>query len=607
MPPKKNRYALLSDRLPRAVEVITEELDRVMQVVSDTADINVNLTKECILVHDANLNLERTMNGLQQLDVLIQDDDNLKDFYSDIITAQKNYSELKLTLSAIDELRAINNEVLVLGDDLAAHKNSLQQRCMQIVKVIKGDYIPLPTKIISDMTKLMETLAKAKQEPVTPVSGASVDPMLPSFGAQSFAASPMFSSHGYMPRLDEKLLPSFDGQESSYAQFKENFQKLTTGYEPSYLQMVLSCERVMKDKPLRLQLQQIATHAAQWTYLDQLFKSRTRQMLCIFNSWDKKGKLSESGQIVSALAEFSGAINQLEQMTKADGKDAVSTSQWLTVLLLEMLSKKLPKEFQDKLDLALGSMDVPDVPKLLDILEQQRGALLMRSSHGLDTPSKKKGNPAAAAAAVGKPGTPSKFKKKQSCPSDGCSGDHFLFKCSKFTTMSVPERKDFVMKIGVCLLCLNKGHRASECPRAEKLGGCRINNCGQKHNSLLHESVAQVSAVYEAPFLGENNYMLMLQKLDALDVYKRKVPVSGMWDTGANLTMVTQSIAKKLQLPSTGRVATISMADGKVQSCPTVKLCLVDSNKNKQLLFTQLDTQTGCAAWTQSPQLLCLI
>ena len=129
-------------------------------------------------------------------------------------------------------------------------------------------------------------------------------------------------------------------------------------------------------------------------------------------------------------------------------------------------------------------MDVPDVPKLLDILEQQRGALLMRSSHGLDTPSKKKGNPAAAAAAVGKPGTPSKFKKKQSCPSDGCNGEHFLFKCSK----------------------------------------------------------------------------------------------------SANLTMVTQSIAKKLQLPSTGRVATISMADGKVQSCPTVKLCLVDRNKNKHVM-----------------------
>ena len=249
-----------------------------------------------------------------------------------------------------------------------------------------------------------------------------------------------------------------------------------------------------------------------------------------------------------------------------------------------MLSKKLPKEFQDKLDLAMGCMDTPDVPKLLEILEQQRNVLLMRSSHGLDMPSKKKGNPASAAMVVGKPGTPGKSKKKQPCPSEGCSGKHFLYKCSKFTGMSVPDRKDFVKKIGGCNLCLNKGHKAADCPRAERLGSCKINNCGQMHNSLLHETVGQASAVYEAPFLGENNFMMLLQKLDALDVYKRKVPVSGMWDTGANLTMVTQSIAKKLQLPSTGRAATISMADGKVQSCPTVKLCLVDRNKNMHVM-----------------------
>ena len=89
-----------------------------------------------------------------------------------------------------------------------------------------------------------------------------------------------------MNRSDEKLLPTFDGQESSYASFKENFQKLTTGYDMSYLQLLLASEWVLKDKALPLQLQQIATHAAQWTYLDQLFKSRTRQMLCIYNHWD---------------------------------------------------------------------------------------------------------------------------------------------------------------------------------------------------------------------------------------------------------------------------------------------------------------------------------
>jgi hypothetical protein len=84
--------------------------------------------------------------------------------------------------------------------------------------------------------------------------------------------------------------------------------------DESYLQMLLASERVMKNKDL--QLQQISTHTAQWTYLDQLFKSRTRQMLCIFNQWDRKEKMSNHKQIIAAFAEFTGAINQFKQLTK---------------------------------------------------------------------------------------------------------------------------------------------------------------------------------------------------------------------------------------------------------------------------------------------------
>jgi hypothetical protein len=143
-----------------------------------------------------------------------------------------------------------------------------------------------------------------------------------------------------------------------------------------------------------------------------------------------------------------------------------------------------------------------------------------------------------------------------------------------------------VKKIGACQLCLNKGHKAEDCPKADKIGGCKADGCDQKHSTLLHETVGegQVAAISEAPFLPDVNYMMMLQRINAVDIHQRKVPVSHMWDTGANLTMVTQSIAKKLQLPSTGRSASISMADGKVQSCPTVKLCLADHNQNLHLL-----------------------
>ena len=73
---------------------------------------------------------------------------------------------------------------------------------------------------------------------------------------------------------------------------------------------------------------------------DQFFKSRIRQLLCIFNKWNGKEKMSSNGQIIAAMAEFTSAINQLKQLTKGDDKIA-------TVLLLDLFSKKLPKDVCD--------------------------------------------------------------------------------------------------------------------------------------------------------------------------------------------------------------------------------------------------------------------
>ena len=50
--------------------------------------------------------------------------------------------------------------------------------------------------------------------------------------------------------------------------------------------------------------------------------------------------MSSNGQIIAAMAEFTGAINQLKQLTKGDNKIA-------TVLLLDLFSKKLPKDVCD--------------------------------------------------------------------------------------------------------------------------------------------------------------------------------------------------------------------------------------------------------------------
>ena len=78
--------------------------------------------------------------------------------------------------------------------------------------------------------------------------------------------------------------------------------------------------------------------------------------------------------------------------------------------------------------------------------------------------------------------------------------------------------------------------------------------------------------------------MMMFQIISAVDHKHRKVLVRCMWDSGANLTMITQDFSTRLKLPKTGRSSKIFLADGIVQSCPTVKMYLVDRNDNLHLL-----------------------
>ena len=78
--------------------------------------------------------------------------------------------------------------------------------------------------------------------------------------------------------------------------------------------------------------------------------------------------------------------------------------------------------------------------------------------------------------------------------------------------------------------------------------------------------------------------MMMFQIISAVDHKHQKVLVRCMWDSRANLTIITQDFSTRLKLPKTGRSAKIFLADGIVQSCPTVKMYLVDRNDNLHLL-----------------------
>jgi len=69
-----------------------------------------------------------------------------------------------------------------------------------------------------------------------------------------------------------------------------------------------------------------------------------------------------------------------------------------------------------------------------------------------------------------------------------CKEEHYSAACLKFST---PEaRKEILMKEGRCFLCLETGHRVSQCSSVRR---CR--KCNQRH----HQSICSPPPVREEP------------------------------------------------------------------------------------------------------------
>jgi len=66
-----------------------------------------------------------------------------------------------------------------------------------------------------------------------------------------------------------------------------------------------------------------------------------------------------------------------------------------------------------------------------------------------------------------------------------CEEPHAIYKCKKFLDLTVKERRENVIKLKLCTNCLSKHKENSKC----KSKGCR--KCGEHHNTLLHENVAE--------------------------------------------------------------------------------------------------------------------
>jgi transposase InsO family protein len=91
------------------------------------------------------------------------------------------------------------------------------------------------------------------------------------------------------------------------------------------------------------------------------------------------------------------------------------------------------------------------------------------------------GSFAIQSSTIDKPTNQSSPTSSSICPQ--CGQSHYLTQCSKFKSLRVKDRLEFVRSKGLCVNCFKPGHYGKDCPRSFT---CSVDGCGQKHSKFLH-------------------------------------------------------------------------------------------------------------------------
>lgn len=133
------------------------------------------------------------------------------------------------------------------------------------------------------------------------------------------------------------------------------------------------------------------------------------------------------------------------------------------------------------------------------------------------------------------------------------SRNHDTFDCYKFKNLSNKERFDLARNNGICFRCLNGYHQAWNC-NTNKLCDVKMKGqsvCNRHHHPLVHLEQEE-GASHNTVSVNTLNTLLNIST-----VYSDTQPITVLWDSGSDITLVTHSMAEKLRLK--GKNVNLSM------------------------------------------------
>lgn len=287
-------------------------------------------------------------------------------------------------------------------------------------------------------------------------------------------------------KLPTIQLPKFSGSYDNWLEFHDSFVSL--------IHSATNIDDINKFHYLRASLEGTAAVVIQSIEFSAQNYKVAWELLC--ERFDNKRLLIQnhvsaifSMDSISKESSFSikRIIDQLNKNLRALESLGEETKSW-DILLIHIVTQKLDNKTFREWEEYKGRLDKRQFIKLEIFLKflQSRADLLetieLNRNQPLHQSTKLKSmvSVTTSQSQISKPAV-------RCCPK--CDGNHPLYECSQFLSLSNEKRLKLLPNYKLCYNCFRSGHYANRCQRP----GCKV--CKRKHNTLVHVSKLQLNSI----------------------------------------------------------------------------------------------------------------
>lgn len=230
------------------------------------------------------------------------------------------------------------------------------------------------------------------------------------------------------------------------------------------------------------------------------------------------------------------------------------------IIVCHIIGKKLDGGTRQQWELTFVDGSFPSLNEMLEFLERRARAMTAAGSIATiqqqNNQHDKKGKAWTSSSSC-------HLGTKGGC--ELCGEVHRVVECNKLLEAGPAERRDLILKAGLCFTCLLPGHISRRC----NAGGCSL--CNKRHHVLLHlddeEMAEQVTNNHMCNSNRHHSVLLPTAVIQVEDGSGEFQPVRALLDGGSQASFIKESTVKKLNLDSTeGWVQIVGLGKTKMAS-----------------------------------------